>query len=315
MTWQQAGEEPSTAAPTTHRPTALEPDFTFTQQLTTGRVIKTSRFPPAGRSRVPVPASRHRHPWSAGHAPRPHWSTVPRAPPTSRAGAVGRELWGRRACALQGGVRGLRGLSWGGMFRRPPRNFRGRRRAASSGSSDEQPEPAGAVLPPAPGLSAGSEQEAEPEEGEGDPGSAAACPQGTRAAAAEESWSPEEPAGSPERKEATGRGARFAGAGPARGGGLLLSFGGEEEREGKGSAASLASGGPAQPHPPRGGRRPHRGPPAWRPARQAWGGAARLGARMNTLLLRTRQVGSGVPASLSHELATRRAASHLYGSL
>ncbi|XP_075271054.1 intron Large complex component GCFC2 isoform X2 [Opisthocomus hoazin] len=100
------------------------------------------------------------------------------------------------------------------MFRRPPRNFRGRRRAASSGTSDEEPE-----QEPLPGPAPGSEQE-----GEGEPGP----------------HPPEEPAGSPggraERgRAAAGRGPRIAGAGtgPAREGKVQLSFGGEEEREGE----------------------------------------------------------------------------------
>uniref|UniRef100_A0A8B9Q821 GC-rich sequence DNA-binding factor 2 n=1 Tax=Apteryx owenii TaxID=8824 RepID=A0A8B9Q821_APTOW len=103
------------------------------------------------------------------------------------------------------------------MFRRPPRNFRARRRAASSGSSEEEP-PAAAPPPPGPGRD--SEQEAESEE---EPGSAVAAP------AAEGLSPPQEPAGSP-----GGRGPRLTGAGtgPARGGKALLSFGGEEEREG-----------------------------------------------------------------------------------
>ncbi|XP_072714489.1 intron Large complex component GCFC2 isoform X1 [Ciconia boyciana] len=124
------------------------------------------------------------------------------------------------------------------MFRRPPRNFRGRRRAASSGSSEEEPEAAAAASPPpAPDPSSDSKREAEPEEGEGDPGSAAASPEGVGAGAAERPLSPEEPAGSPSGREesgraATGRGPRLAGTGPARGGKVLLSFGSEEEREG-----------------------------------------------------------------------------------
>ncbi|NXV88005.1 GCFC2 factor, partial [Calonectris borealis] len=73
----------------------------------------------------------------------------------------------------------------------------GRRRAASSGSSAEEPAPAAAPPPPAPGPNSDSEREAEPEGGEGDPGSAAASPEGARAAAAEGPLSPEEPAGSP----------------------------------------------------------------------------------------------------------------------
>ncbi|KAM6407066.1 intron Large complex component GCFC2 isoform 2-T2 [Pluvialis apricaria] len=127
------------------------------------------------------------------------------------------------------------------MFRRPPRNFRGRRRAASSGSSDEEPQPAAAPPPaPDPGRGSGSQREAEPEEGEGDPGSASASPEGARAAAAaaEGPVSPEEPASSPGEESgraAAGRGPRLAGAGtgPARGGKALLSFGSEEEREGE----------------------------------------------------------------------------------
>ncbi|XP_074905124.1 intron Large complex component GCFC2 isoform X2 [Buteo buteo] len=136
------------------------------------------------------------------------------------------------------------------MFRRPPRNFRGRRRAASSGSSDEELEPvpvpvpviaaaAPSSPPAAPGP--GSEREAEPEVGEGgDPGSAAASPEGAGAAAAAAAEGPrpsEEAADSPGDREesgrtATGRGPRLAGTGPARGGKVLLSFGSEEEREG-----------------------------------------------------------------------------------
>ncbi|GAB0185426.1 intron Large complex component GCFC2 [Grus japonensis] len=119
------------------------------------------------------------------------------------------------------------------MFRRPPRNFRGRRRAASSGSSDEEPEPT-AASPPAPGPGCDSEWEAESEEDEGE------SPEGAKAAAAEGPLPSEEPAGSPGRRvesgrAATGRGPRLAGAGagPARGGKVLLSFCSEEEREGE----------------------------------------------------------------------------------
>ncbi|KAM9298162.1 intron Large complex component GCFC2 isoform 1-T1 [Morus bassanus] len=124
------------------------------------------------------------------------------------------------------------------MFRRPPRNFRGRRRAASAGSSssEEEPAPAAAPPPPAPGRG----REAEPEEGGGDPGSAAASPEPEGAgAAAEGPLSPGEPAGGPRGREesrsgraAAGRGPRLAGTGPARGGKALLSFGSEEERDG-----------------------------------------------------------------------------------
>ncbi|XP_074438100.1 intron Large complex component GCFC2 isoform X2 [Larus michahellis] len=119
------------------------------------------------------------------------------------------------------------------MFRRPPRNFRSRRRAASSGSSDEEPQPVAAAAPsPAP------EREAEPEDGEGDPGSAAAASPERDRAAAEGPLSLEEPAGSPGGREqsgraAAGRGPRRTGAGLAPGGKALLSFGGEEEREGE----------------------------------------------------------------------------------
>ncbi|KAF1605554.1 UNVERIFIED_CONTAM: GC-rich sequence DNA-binding factor 2, partial [Eudyptes pachyrhynchus] len=79
----------------------------------------------------------------------------------------------------------------------------GRRRAASSGSSEEEPQPSAAPAPPAPGSGSDSEREAEPEEGGGDPGSAAAFPEGARAAAAEGPLSPEEPAGSPGGREAS----------------------------------------------------------------------------------------------------------------
>ncbi|XP_062344419.1 intron Large complex component GCFC2 [Cinclus cinclus] len=95
------------------------------------------------------------------------------------------------------------------MFRRPPRNFRGRRRAASGGSSEDEPEPrAEPAAAPSPDSGAGSpsEREAEPSEAGGDPPA-------------------EEPARSP-------RG-RARGAGPGRAGKELLSFGGEEEREGE----------------------------------------------------------------------------------
>ncbi|XP_074942773.1 intron Large complex component GCFC2 isoform X2 [Phalacrocorax aristotelis] len=128
--------------------------------------------------------------------------------------------------------------SAGGMFRRPPRNFRGRRRAASAGSSSEEEPPAAPVAdlpPPAPGPG----RDAEPEEGGGDPGSAAASPEGARSAATEGPLCPGEPAGGPGDREengsgktAAGRGPRLAGTGPARGGKALLSFGGEEERDG-----------------------------------------------------------------------------------
>ncbi|KAJ7412156.1 GC-rich sequence DNA-binding factor 2 [Willisornis vidua] len=104
------------------------------------------------------------------------------------------------------------------MFRRPPRNFRGRRRAASSGSSEGEPGPeprAAPVAAPSPdsGASSPSEREAEPEEGERDPS---------------EKTGAEGPPG-------TGRGQRRAGAaaGPGRAGKELLSFGSEEEREGE----------------------------------------------------------------------------------
>ncbi|KAJ7399699.1 GC-rich sequence DNA-binding factor 2 [Pitangus sulphuratus] len=115
------------------------------------------------------------------------------------------------------------------MFRRPPRNFRGRRRAASSGSSEGEPEPQPRPEPvaaPSPdsGASSPSEQEAEPEEGDRDsPGDAGA----------EGLLPSEEPARS--GAAAAGRGQRRAGAaaGPGRAGKELLSFGSEEEREGE----------------------------------------------------------------------------------
>ncbi|XP_064563885.1 intron Large complex component GCFC2 isoform X2 [Zonotrichia leucophrys gambelii] len=126
------------------------------------------------------------------------------------------------------------------MFRRPPRNFRGRRRAASSGSSESepepqaepQPEPAAAPSPdsassPDSGASSPSEREAEPSEAEGGPGGERALPA-------------EEPARSPRgrarrARAGPGPGQRQAGAaaGPGRAGKELLSFGGEEEREGE----------------------------------------------------------------------------------
>ncbi|XP_053795304.1 intron Large complex component GCFC2 [Vidua chalybeata] len=111
------------------------------------------------------------------------------------------------------------------MFRRPPRNFRGRRRAASSGSSEGEPEPrAEPAAAPSPdsGASSPSEREAEPEEAEGDP---AAGPGAEGPLPAEE---PARRAGA-----GTGPGQRRAGAAarPGRAGKELLSFGGEEERE------------------------------------------------------------------------------------
>lgn len=111
----------------------------------------------------------------------------------------------------------------GAMFRRPPRNFRGRRRAASSGSSEDEPqpepreEPAAAPSPDS-GASSPPEREAEPGEAGGDPPA-------------------EEPARSPRGRAGpgSGPGQRPAGAaaGPGRAGRELLSFGGEEEREGE----------------------------------------------------------------------------------
>ncbi|NXA29456.1 GCFC2 factor, partial [Ibidorhyncha struthersii] len=68
----------------------------------------------------------------------------------------------------------------------------GRQRAASSGSSDEEPRPTAA---PPPARSPDSEREAEPEEGEGDASSGATSPEGARAADAQ--LSSQEPAGSP----------------------------------------------------------------------------------------------------------------------
>uniref|UniRef100_A0A8C3MAS2 GCF C-terminal domain-containing protein n=1 Tax=Geospiza parvula TaxID=87175 RepID=A0A8C3MAS2_GEOPR len=119
------------------------------------------------------------------------------------------------------------------MFRRPPRNFRGRRRAASSGSSEGEPEPqpepqAEPAADPSPdsapspdsGASSPSEREAEPSEAEGGPGAERALPAEERARRA---------------GVGPGPGQRRAGAaaGPGRAGKELLSFGGEEEREGE----------------------------------------------------------------------------------
>ncbi|XP_039914513.1 intron Large complex component GCFC2 [Hirundo rustica] len=128
------------------------------------------------------------------------------------------------------------------MFRRPPRNFRGRRRAASSGSSEGEPEPQPEPQPepkaepaaaPSPDSGAGSpsERDAEPSEAEGD------APAGP---GAERPLPAEEPARSPRGRArragpGTGLGQRRAGAaaGPGPAGKELLSFGGEEEREGE----------------------------------------------------------------------------------
>ncbi|OXB54828.1 hypothetical protein ASZ78_003121 [Callipepla squamata] len=101
------------------------------------------------------------------------------------------------------------------MFRRPPRNFRGRRRrAASSGSSsggEERDEERGVGSAPLPGPGPGPDGGAESEESERDRGGAASSSEGARAAA--------EPPPPPEE--------------PARGGRAPLSFGSdEEEREG-----------------------------------------------------------------------------------
>ncbi|XP_064001812.1 intron Large complex component GCFC2 isoform X3 [Pogoniulus pusillus] len=118
------------------------------------------------------------------------------------------------------------------MFRRPPRNFRGRRRAASSGSSsDEEPDQA-AAPPSALGPSSDSEQEAEAVGEEGRLSSATGSPEGTRATAAEGPPCPEDPAGSPDGGAASEPGPRLAGTGSALGGKVLLSFGSEDEREG-----------------------------------------------------------------------------------
>nr|XP_041570924.1 intron Large complex component GCFC2 isoform X2 [Taeniopygia guttata] len=100
------------------------------------------------------------------------------------------------------------------MFRRPPRNFRGRRRAASSGSSEGEPEPrAEPAAAPSPdsGASSPSEREAEPGAAGGDPGAEGPLP-----------------AGEPARRAGAG-----TGPGQRRAGQELLSFGGEEEREGE----------------------------------------------------------------------------------
>ncbi|XP_020439768.2 intron Large complex component GCFC2 isoform X3 [Corvus cornix cornix] len=115
------------------------------------------------------------------------------------------------------------------MFRRPPRNFRGRRRAASSGSSEDEPEPEPAAAPsPDSGASSPSERDAE---AEGDP------PAGP---GAEGPLPAEEPARSSRGRArragagtAPGQRRTGAAAGPGRAGKELLSFGGEEEREGE----------------------------------------------------------------------------------
>ncbi|KAM7060976.1 intron Large complex component GCFC2 [Acridotheres tristis] len=107
------------------------------------------------------------------------------------------------------------------MFRRPPRNFRGRRRAASSGSSEDEPEPRAEPAPapslvPSPdsGASSPSEREAEPSEAGGDsPG--------------------EEPAHRAGAGPGPGQRRTGAAGGPGRAGKELLSFGSEEEREGE----------------------------------------------------------------------------------
>ncbi|XP_062429185.1 intron Large complex component GCFC2 isoform X2 [Rhea pennata] len=116
------------------------------------------------------------------------------------------------------------------MFRRAPRNFRARRRVVSSGSGEEEekeeqlppppPPPPTAASPPTPAPGRASEQEAEPVE----------APSGGAAAPAAEGLSPaQEPAGS-RGGRAEGRGAA-RGRGPRLAGKVLLSFGGEEERE------------------------------------------------------------------------------------
>ncbi|KFV70994.1 GC-rich sequence DNA-binding factor 2, partial [Dryobates pubescens] len=80
----------------------------------------------------------------------------------------------------------------------------GRRRKASSGSSsDEEPDQA-AVPTSALGFSSDSEREAEPEEDEGNPGSATGSPESARATAAEGPLCPEDPAGSAEGKAISG---------------------------------------------------------------------------------------------------------------
>ncbi|XP_065586491.1 intron Large complex component GCFC2 isoform X2 [Cyrtonyx montezumae] len=101
------------------------------------------------------------------------------------------------------------------MFRRPPRNFRGRRRAASSGSSGDEERGVGSAPLPGPGPGPGPGGGAEPEESERDRGGAASSSEGARAAAEP----PPPPPPPPEE--------------PARGGRAPLSFGSdEEEREG-----------------------------------------------------------------------------------
>ncbi|NP_001376457.2 uncharacterized protein LOC112532130 [Gallus gallus] len=93
------------------------------------------------------------------------------------------------------------------MFRRPPRNFRGRQRAASSGSSGDE-----RGLASAPPLGRGRDEEAGSEESEEDRGGTASSSEGARTAA-------EQPLPSGE---------------PVRGTGAVLSFGSEEEQEREG---------------------------------------------------------------------------------
>ncbi|XP_048791286.1 intron Large complex component GCFC2 isoform X1 [Lagopus muta] len=94
------------------------------------------------------------------------------------------------------------------MFRRAPRNFRGRRRAASSGSSCGSDGERGSTsaLPP----DRDPDEEAESGESDGDRGGAASSSEGARTAA-------ERPLPSAE---------------PARGAGAVLSFGSDEEERG-----------------------------------------------------------------------------------
>lgn len=136
---------------------------------------------------------------------RPHWSALPHAPPPSprRAARLGKAVLCAVAHALCGVVRS----GPGEMFRRPPRNFRGRQRAASSGSSGDE-----RGLASAPPLGRGRDEEAGSEESEEDRGGTASSSEGARTAA-------EQPLPSGE---------------PVRGTGAVLSFGSEEEQEREG---------------------------------------------------------------------------------
>lgn len=142
--------------------------------------------------------------YSAATPLRPHWSALPHAPPPPRRlDKAGLCVIAHALC--EGCARGDRE-----MFRRAPRNFRGRRRAASSGSSCGSDGERGSTsaLPP----DRDPDEEAESGESDGDRGGAASSSEGARTAA-------ERPLPSAE---------------PARGAGAVLSFGSDEEERGGG---------------------------------------------------------------------------------